>query len=189
MIQIYWSYSTLGVKRGAIYNSSTPPDPVITSRLSHEITPFWKSRGKKRRILVKALKNKYKTQNPRGFSHDALHSITHFDMTLSQRLGLRFTSHKLSPSWEHADREMGVNNGHPQCRLIEDNNTATLIRTQTRRLPTQSVRVIVCVLANASMLVCTWMWPTMPAWELAYPHICITPVGFRLCLWIRKKYM
>lgn len=40
---------------------------------------------------------------------------------------------------------MGVNNRHPQCRLIEDNNTPTLIRTQTRELPTKSVRMIVCV--------------------------------------------
>ncbi len=64
---------------------------------------------------------------------------------LSQRLGLRFTSHKLSVSWGHTDREMGVNSGHPQCRLIEDNNTPILIRTQTRGRPTKSVCMIVGV--------------------------------------------
>lgn len=136
----------LGVKRGAIYSSSTPPDPVLTPGMSHEITPFWKSRGGKKEESGCSFKNKYKTLDPRVFFPWCIavyYPLWH--ETLSQRLGLRFTSHKLSVSWGHADRGMGVNNGHPQRGLIEDNNTPILIRTQTRGRPTKSARMIVCV--------------------------------------------
>lgn len=70
----------LVVKQGAVYNSSTPPSPVLTPGMSHEITPFWKSTGVEWGESGCSFKNKYKTQDPRGFSHNALQSITHSDM-------------------------------------------------------------------------------------------------------------
>lgn len=47
--------------------------------------------------------------------------------------------------------------------------------------------VWMCVLADAGMLMHTWVWLAMPAWGLAHPHICIIPVCFRLGQWTWMK--
>lgn len=142
--------------------------------LHFQIAGGWE--GKKN--LVAALKINIKPQDPRVFFPWCIavyYPLWH--ETLSQRLGLRFTFHKLSVSFECVDREMGVNNGHPQRRLIEDNNTPTLIRTQMSETPTEICVRMLCVLVNTGMLMHTWMWLTHAG---IYPHICVIPVCFCL---------
>ena len=83
---------------------------------------------------------------------------------------------------------MGVNYGHPPRRLIEDNNTPPLIRTQTGEMPAKSVcRVCVCVCVCVIEHRHAHAYVNVTAWGLAYPHICIIPVcsGLGERTWIK----
>lgn len=147
MIQICWSYCTLGVKRGAICNSSTPADPLLTPGMSHEITPFWKNGGWDgvgRGVMVEALKINIKCATPGAFPmmHCSLLSTVTWD-TVAEAAAEVYLSQTISVMATSRHGKGSKKNGQPQCRPIVDSNTPTLARPQTRELTAKSLHTTV----------------------------------------------
>lgn len=141
MVQI-WSYCMLGVKWGAICKLFHSSRPSVHPRNEPWNYSILKKKQGEKRIMVEAFKINIKPRTPGAFPMmhcSLLPTVTWDIVSEAGGWGLPLTNYQCHGYTQKMG--LGETRGHPQCRLIEDNNTATVIRTQARELPAKSARM------------------------------------------------